>query len=125
MICYFLLPLIGKNRCETLLRVCRVRFLTDSRILSHINLTVNVFQKKDLVNSQTLAAKAQNAISVFQTTIAELNTVASDAEATRAERQKEIEELQAEADGLSKVAENARGWASKLDNLFKSDKNVE
>ena len=74
-------------------------------------------------NSTSLAAKAENAISVFQTTISELNTVANDADAAKAERQKEIDELQAEADRLSKVADNARGWASKLGDLFKSDKN--
>lgn len=82
-------------------------------------------KKQDKKDSTSLAAKAENAISVFQTTISELNTVANDADAARAERQKEIDELQAEADNLGKVAENARGWASKLNNLFKSDKNVE
>lgn len=45
--------------------------------------------------------------------------------AAKAERQKEIDELQAEANRLSKVADDARGWASKLTNLFKPDSNVE
>lgn len=84
-----------------------------------------MFPKKQKTDSSSLAAKAESAISVFQSTISELNTVATDAEAAKAERQKEIDELQAEANRLSKVADDARGWASKLTNLFKPDSNVE
>lgn len=84
-----------------------------------------MFSKKQKTDSSFLAAKAENAISVFQTTISELNAVATNADAAKAERQKEIDELQAEANRLSQVANDARGWASKLTNLFKSDSNVE
>lgn len=84
-----------------------------------------MFSKKQKTDSSFLAAKAENAISVFQTTISELNAVATNADAAKAERQKEIDELQAEANKLSQVANDARGWASKLTNLFKSDSNVE
>lgn len=84
-----------------------------------------MFSKKQKTDSSFLAAKAENAISVFQTTISELNAIATNADAAKAERQKEIDELQAEANRLSQVANDARGWASKLTNLFKSDSNAE
>lgn len=84
-----------------------------------------MFSKKQKTDSSFLATKAENAISVFQTTISELNAIATNADAAKAERQKEIDELQAEANKLSQVANDARGWASKLTNLFKSDSNAE
>lgn len=77
-----------------------------------------MFSKKEKTDSASLAAKAENAISVFKTTISQLNEVATSADAEKVEKQKQIDELQEETNRLSQVAENARGWASKLTNLF-------
>ena len=81
-----------------------------------------MFSKKPKVaDSSRLALAADSAVNAFQTAISQLTSVADEADQVRAEKQKEIEKLQAEANSLDDVAKNARSWASKIGNLFKTD----